>query len=280
MTPQVFGQFLNTPLAINERGLRSMLATAQVYRQQQGRLDINAAEQREVTRDRLGNLIPAAEIREDGTACIPLKGVVSRGLGPMGEYYGFLDIEKFQAAVADAIDNSQVRRIAINVDSPGGTVLGTRDAAELVAKASAVKPTMVYTGGLMASAAYYIGSAANVIYSGSSAMVGSIGVFTYMADDSKMWEDCGITWIVARSGKLKGAGIDKITEEQLAMIQEEIDGLGEEFRSFVEERRDISRDDMQGQMFSGLMASQRGFVHGLAHSFNEALSRFKTNNEG
>lgn len=274
MTPQVFGQFLNVPLAINERGLRSLLTTAQTFREDSKTVEIPKGETIEL--DRMGNRIRRAEVMSDGTAYIPLKGVVSRGLGPMGEYYGFLDIGKFAAQVDEAKKNPAAQRIAIDIDSPGGTVLGTRDAAELVAEAAQAKPTMVYTDGLMASAAYYIGSAAHAIYSGSSAQVGSIGVYTYLADDTKFWEEeCGTTWIVARSGKMKGMGIDAVTDEQIAMLQEEIDVLGEEFRSFVEQRRTISREDMEGQMFSGLQASQRGFVQGLAHTFSEALSRFK-----
>lgn len=274
MTPDVFGQFLNTPLAVNEQGLRALMATGRLYLDSQQSDAPQFAE--DPTHDRAGRVIPKVQIYEDGTARIPLKGVVSKGLGPAGKYWGMLDIAEFADAVQEAIDNPKVLRIGIDIDSPGGTVIGTRDAAEIVERAAKVKPTMVFTDGIMASAAYYIASAADFIVSGSSAYVGSIGVFTYFADEEKMWEECGIRWVVARSGKLKGMGIDKITEEQLAMLQAEVDSLGEEFRSFVERKRAISREDMEGQMFSGLQALERGFVHANARTFTEAVQRFKS----
>lgn len=272
-----FSQFLRFPLAIDTRALESIQHDAS--QAQENGPDFSAGF--EVSHDRYGNAI-AQPYMVNGTAVIPLIGTMSNGLGPLGEYYGYADISKFRERVAAAAADPAVSKIAINVNSPGGSVLGTRDAAEVVAKAAESKPLMAYASGLMASASYYAVAGANAIYTGSSAIVGSIGVITMVVDASEFYEGVGYKLHVMRSGDKKALGaygVDKMDEAKLASVQSDIDALGGEFRQFVQSFRSVSDEDLQGQTFSGIQAVERGFAHGIANSFEEALSRFSSINQ-
>lgn len=225
--------------------------------------------------DHLGNMLPQPSILEDRTGYVPLYGVVSKGLGPLGKYYGFTEITDFTRAVEAFTEDSRVERLALDIASPGGTVLGTREAAEAVADAARVKPVLCYTDHMLASAAYYIGAASSYLYVSPSSIVGSIGVYSYILDDSAAWENEGCVWIVFRSGAMKGVGLDRVNEEQKAVLQSEVDRLGVEFRDWVSQHMpEVSAEDMDGRTYNGQVAVQRGFAHATARSFNEALSRF------
>lgn len=276
MNPSIIGQFTNVPLALIESRIESVIQSIKAMATKSGEIKISASH------DWYGNEIKRAKI-ENGVAIIPLRGVVSKGLGPLGEYFGFLDVSRFTADVASAISDPNVKRIAIDCASPGGTVLGTRDAAEMVAKAAKAKPTMVYTDDLMASAAYYIAAGANTITVSGGSYVGSVGVYTIMLDATQFWQEMGAKFHVIRSGDHKAIGargVDPLDDDKLAKVQSEIDALGEEFRAWVNAYRTIDASVLQGQVFTGHKAIEHGFADNHANTFSEALTAFantKTN---
>jgi signal peptide peptidase SppA len=217
--------------------------------------------------------VPKAYIAEDGTGVIPIAGVIGKGLSPIEKMTGAVDVN----AIADAIDefsaNPQVTRIAFQVSSPGGTVTGVEELANKVRNIS--KPTMAYTDSEMASAAYWIASAADKVVASPSSTVGSIGVYMTVADMTEMAKAQGIKMVVIKSGKFKGAGIPgtSLSEEQVANLQQGVDEIHADFKaSVLQTRKLVKAEDMEGQVFSGKQAAQRNLVTGLADSFNEAVS--------
>ena len=267
-------QFLTDPLSISERGAAAIMSAFHHLKS----IDLNTANiiQQDPATDVMGNTIEQSRILEDGTGVVPLKGMVTKGLGRLGMLLGFTDVGRFRDSVLDMTANPNVRAIALDIASPGGSVIGVRDAAEVVAEATEVKPVMAYTDDMAASAAYYIGAGATSFVAGSGAMVGSIGVYAVVIDWSEMEKDIGIKVHVFRSGAMKGFGIDGISEEQEKLFQDVIDTLGEQFRTFVETHREVSRDDMEGQVFTGLEAAQKGLVTGLAHNLGQAIVGFQS----
>jgi ClpP class serine protease len=226
--------------------------------------------------DYFGNPVPRMFVRPDATAVIPVKGMLTKGLGNMVDYYGLADYDRIQHWLDIALDDERVKRAALFVASPGGMTIGGTETAEAILRFSARKPIMAFTDFQACSAAYKLSAACDFIVATRSADVGSVGTFAYMPDATRYWQEMGIEWLVFRSGAFTGAGIDKFTEEQKAEIQREIDSLGTMFRNFVRSRRPgINEEDLQGQVFNGQDALEHGFVHGLANNFEEALSRFK-----
>ena len=271
MNQRIIQQFTAMPLALGESHLHGLVASIRAMVASEPKTDLSA-----LSYDWLGNEIPATSM-SDGVMTIPLHGVVAKGLGPLGKFFGFLDVGEFTAQVESAAQDPDVGMIALSIASPGGTVLGTRTAAEAVANAAQSKPVLAYTDDMMTSAAYYIGVGANQVMVGSGAAVGSVGVFTYLLDSTQFFEDRGVKAFIIRSGDKKAIGaydIDKLDEEKLAIVQEEVDAFGAEFRGFVQSHRAISDDNLQGQYFSGEESTRRNFADRTARTLSEALRSF------
>jgi len=281
MTPLLYNQFLTVPLAIDERHVAALAASMRnITAGPQDGDDDNRKYTtfiaRGFTHDFYGNKIPRAHT-DNGVSTIPLSGVVSRGLGPLGEFFGFTDVGIFTASVQAAAADPKVEKIQLMIDSPGGTVVGTRDAAQAVAAAARVKPVVAYSAGLMASAAYYIAAGATKIMAGSSAIVGSVGVITAVMDARAFYESHGITLTVFRSGEQKALGAyggDEIDAEKAAYIQAEIDSIGAEFRGFVQGHRLIKDAALRGQTFTGEAAIAENLIDGIANTFADAQRLF------
>ena len=222
--------------------------------------------------------VPKAYIAEDGTGVIPIAGVIGKGLSPLEKMTGAVDVNAIADAIDDYSTNPQVTRIAFQVSSPGGTVTGVEELANKVRNIS--KPTMAYTDSEMASAAYWIASAADKVVASPSSTVGSIGVYMTVADMTEMAKAQGIKMVVIKSGKFKGAGIPgtSLSEEQIANLQDSVDAIHADFKAaVVQTRKLVKPEDMEGQVFSGKQAAQRGLVTGLADSFNEAVAMWAEN---
>ena len=211
----------------------------------------------------------------DGIGVIPVVGVIGKGLSPLEKMMGAADVDEISDAVDAFAANPEVEKIAFQVSSPGGTVTGVEELANKIRGLD--KPTMAYTDSEMASAAYWIGSAADRVLASPSSTVGSIGVYLAIPDFSKAAEMAGIKMVVLKSGKFKGAGIEgtSLNADQIENLQASVDAIHADFKAAVNmKRKMVKADAMEGQTFSGKQASQNGLVTGLADSFTEALAKF------
>jgi len=108
-----------------------------------------------------------------------------------------------------------------------------------------------------------------------SATVGSIGVYMAIPDVSKAYESMGVRMDVIKSGTLKGAGIEgtSLSEAQRANLQEQVNAIHADFKAAVlGKRRSVEASDMEGQVFSGKVAAQKGLVTGLTSSFQQLIA--------
>ena len=231
--------------------------------------------------DMLAQLFGAAPepyILEDGTGVIPIAGVIGKGLSPLERMMGSTDVDVVMEQIDQMSANPSVQRIAFHVSSPGGTVTGVE---ELANKVRGLKvPTMAYTDSEMASAAYWIASAADRVVAAPSASVGSIGVYMAIPDYSKAAEMQGLKMVVIKSGKFKGAGIEgtSLTADQVENLQASVDSIHGDFKAAVQmKRKMVQAPTMEGQTFSGKQAAGVGLVTGLADTFAQAVAQFGGN---
>ena len=76
--------------------------------------------------------------------------------------------------IKTADKSEKIDAIILHIDSPGGTVDGTSDLAEIVKNTS--KPILAFADGMMGSAAMWIGSATKeIIAANNKTQAGSIG---------------------------------------------------------------------------------------------------------
>jgi signal peptide peptidase SppA len=222
--------------------------------------------------------VPKAYIAEDGTGVIPIAGVIGKSLSPLEKMTGAVDVSDISETIDEYAMNPQVTRIAFQVSSPGGTVTGVEELANKVRNIA--KPTMSYSDTEMASAAYWVAAAADKVVASPSSSVGSVGVYMVVADYSEAAKAEGIKMIVIKAGQHKAIGVPgaEVTDAHQAHLQEGVDEIHADFKAAVlKTRKMVKAEDMEGQVFSGKQAAQRGLVTGLADSFNEAVSMWAEN---
>jgi signal peptide peptidase SppA len=201
--------------------------------------------------------------------------VIGKNLTPIERMMGAVDVNDLSDAVDAFSANPEVEKVAFQISSPGGTVTGVEELANKIRGLG--KPTLAYTDSEMASAAYWIGSAADRVVASPSATVGSIGVYIAIPDYSAAAEMAGIKMVVLKSGKFKGAGIEgtSLNPDQIENLQASVDTIHGEFKDAVlMKRKMVKAEAMEGQTFSGKQAAAQGLVTGLADSFSEALRSF------
>jgi signal peptide peptidase SppA len=200
----------------------------------------------------------------DGVATISITGPL---LPTTDEFdrvmLGATSLDEVRSTFERAAADPAVKSIVLNIDSPGGTVRGTPEAADAIFEASKIKPVHAHTSGTMASAAYWLGSQATSVSMTRSASVGSIGVMVPHIDQSKRAEMLGVKVELFTTGKFKAAGFPgtSLTESQRELIQERIDQVFGEFKSAVTRQgRKIPAEAMQGQTFYGPQAESLGLA--------------------
>jgi ClpP class serine protease len=196
--------------------------------------------------------------RENGEAVINIRGILTPTPDFFAEFFGeenttYPDI---QEAVAAAEMDPAVDRIRFDIDSPGGTVAGAFDTADILAGCR--KKTRARILGQAASAAYLLASQAGTIEAASpAAMVGSIGIVATAYLDP---ERVDIT-----STEAPDKRPDLSTDQGRQVIREQLDGLhGILVEKIAAGRRTtpeaVNRDFGRGRMILAQDALGRGMI--------------------
>jgi signal peptide peptidase SppA len=218
--------------------------------------------------------IPQAEMI-DGVMHIPIGGPIGRGLGKFEKGAGAVDTQDLADEIDVAEDDSMVRAILFDIDSPGGMLQGTPELADRIARCQ--KPTIAFSAGQMCSAAYWIGCACDYLYATRSADIGSIGVYVPFLDQSAALKAMGLEVQVFSSGKFKGMGVPgtALSKDQKEFMLARVGEIARLFQSHVSTNRpDSSEDDMQGQVFLAEAALSKGLVDAVVADKAEALEMF------
>ena len=209
-------------------------------------------------------------VTSDGIATIAIQGVIARRANmvngssqPKGT-----SIEQIDAELSRALEDDAVRAIVLDIDSPGGAVGGVSEFAQRVR--TSPKPVFALADGMAASAAYWIGSAAQRMVATRASAVGSIGVYAVMDDMHRRFESAGVHSTLVASGPRKGAGTPgtNVTEEHIASLRETIDAYAKVFFGDVQSARALTAEQLAavttGQVWIGEQAVSLGLVDAIA----------------
>lgn len=161
--------------------------------------------------------------RGKSIAIVSMRGVALYDLEMQPMCFSTLNLARVMTAL---VADETVGTIILDVDSPGGAVTGTQEAADAVwAARQAGKVVVALVSPLCASAAYWIASQANEIVAVPSADIGSIGVFMAHTDCSAWNEQQGlkVTYIFAGKYKVEGNSDEPLSDEARAYYQSEVD---------------------------------------------------------
>lgn len=215
----------------------------------------------------------------DKIAILPLFGVISQRMNMMTAVSGGTSTEVFGSRFRAAVADESVVAIVIEVDSPGGSINGLEELANDIYNARGTKPIIAVANPMMASAAYWIASAADSIYVAPGGAVGSIGVIAEHSDFSKMEEEQGIKTTLITSSRFKGEGHPSkpLSSSAQQHMQNVVNEFGATFVSTVARHRDVDEETVrsdfgQGRMLLGPAALEAGMVDGIA-TLREVLAQ-------
>lgn len=221
------------------------------------------------------------EVMSNGVGVINVSGALAKRLNLFSAISGGTSMQMIGNAFEEAMSDPQVRAIVLSIDSPGGTVAGTQELAGKIMQARGQgKEIVAVASGLMASAAYWIGSAADKIYiTDQTTNVGSIGVVATHVDVSKREEQQGVKTTEITAGKYKriASSYEPLTKEGKSTIQAQVDYLYSVFINDVAAHRGVSVDKVLSDMadariFIGQQAVDAGLVDGI-ESFDSVVAR-------
>ena len=216
---------------------------------------------------------------QDGVAVIPVYGVLDKRMNLMMDMSGGTSTELLARDIRQALEDPQVESLLLDVESPGGSVDGTKEVADLIRTARGNgKPIVAYANGLMASAAYWIGSAADAVVANETAQVGSIGVAMMHIDRSGMDEKLGLKRTAIYAGKYKRLASDEkpLSDEGQKYLQGMVDDFYGIFLEAVAQNRGVDPETVHermadGRLFIGKKALKAGLVDKIG-TFDDALS--------
>ncbi|WP_009963151.1 S49 family peptidase [Verrucomicrobium spinosum] len=255
--PRLAAKLFRSPLLL-DAGVRWSFETALLARMgaavaQSSALEGKAPDSR--TADIYGTFQNVAIIRIDG--------VIDKRLAALeAECFGGVDLEVIDEALQQAEHDRAVTHVVLDIHSPGGGVTGTPETAARIARLAQTKEVHAFVNCQACSAAYWLASQADVIAAAPSSCIGSIGVYMALLDETRALEMEGYTVNLIKAGKHKamGASFQKLTDEERAIFQGQVDSIYADFKKAVTASRRIADSTMQGQSFDGKTALKLGLV--------------------
>lgn len=192
---------------------------------------------------------------------------------------GGTSTERVANSFRSAMNDPSVVGIILNVDSPGGNVHGVQALADEIHRARGRKPIVAQVNSTMASAAYWLGAAADEIVMSPGAQAGSIGVYALHRDVSAAADKEGVkmTFVSAGKYKVEGNAYEPLADEAREAIQGQVDSYYGDFTGSVAKYRGVKATDVRNGFGEGRMLKDASAVKaGLADrigTFDDTLRR-------
>ena len=202
---------------------------------------------------------------EEYIAIVKVEGTIQeqQATGILEQKAGYLHSDTM-TYIDELMGDENNRGILLYVDSPGGTVYESEELYQKLQeyKETTGNPIWGYMAHYAASGGYMASMAADKIYANKNTTTGSIGVIMSGYDMTGLYEKLGIHYVSITSGENKDSS--RMTEEQIAIYQEQIDECYENFVDIVEEGRGMSEEEVKaladGRTYTALQAEKNGLI--------------------
>src|SRR5436189_687952 len=208
-----------------------------------------------------------ARVSLDKIAVITMRGLISTSIpGNVSDSM----VDDMRAALQQARDDSRVKAIVLEIDSPGGEVTASDEIYSAVVKTRARKPVVVYMDSLTASGGYYIACGGKFLMANETTITGSIGVIIQTLNYEQLFNKIGLASVVFKSGKFKDIlnGARPMTPEERELIQSFVMQTYDKFLGIVSKERSLPADMLRntiadGRILSGKEALNNKLIDGL-----------------
>lgn len=191
-------------------------------------------------------------------AVLPVQGVIVPRASVWGDLFGGeAAMDRFGVAIDAAANDPDVSRIILNINSPGGYVSGTPEAAAKIANAARKKPVVAVAEHMAASAAYWLASQATELVVAPSGEAGSIGVLAAHVDIVEAERKAGIktTLITSNQSPHKSElwPYVALSDDARADMQREVNAIAKEFIGAVAKGRGVTSAAVEAKYGGGRM---------------------------
>jgi protease IV len=227
---------------------------------------------REILVERGARMVP------DRIALITMRGLISSSIpGNVSDSM----VEDMRLALQQARDDTRVKAIVLEIDSPGGEVTAADQIYNAVTKARARKPVVIYMDSLAASGGYYIACGGKYLMANETTITGSIGVIIQTLNYEQLFNKIGLASVVFKSGKFKDIlnGARPMTPEERELIQSFVMQSYDKFLGIVSKERSLPADMLRnniadGRILSGKEALNDKLIDGLGQ-LEDAFAKAK-----
>jgi protease-4 len=214
-------------------------------------------------------------------ARIPVSGVIMRETDDSLFGVGVDRVEATIRQIRAAQNDSAVKAIILEVDSPGGAISPTDEIYRALSdfRASAKgRKVVVLVRGLAASGGYYVAMASDWIIAEPTALLGSISVIMQTLNWKGLSEKIGVQDVTIKSGKNKDLlnPFREVNPEHVSMLQAMVDHLHRYFVNIVKKGRDIDEAALKelcdGRVFSAEEAQKLKLIDQTGY-WSDALDK-------
>lgn len=200
---------------------------------------------------------------------IPVKGAISSTGSSTPLQDGGASSTKILELLKRADENPSVKAIILEIDSPGGAVIPSKEVTEKILEIE--KPVVALIRGTGASGAYWIASASDWIVADELSVVGSIGVVSSYLEFSGLLEEYGVTYQRLVTGEFKDTKtpFKELTSKEEEYLMKKLQGIHNYFVEDVAANRNMSVAKVgrlaTGEFFLGQEAMELGLIDELGN---------------
>jgi protease-4 len=194
---------------------------------------------------------------------------------------GGIPAEDTVEVLRSLLNDSHVKAVILDINSPGGSLVGSYVLEEAVKRLAAKKPVIAVCEEECASGAYLVASAADKIYVNPGTLTGSIGVIISYLDFAGYLKKYNITYVAIKSGKYKdmASPYRHLTEYEREKLQEIVNRSYKLLVSIIERNRKLNLSSLpeyirDGGVVDGYQAIKYRLADGLG-SLMQVLQEVK-----
>ncbi len=202
--------------------------------------------------------------KSKNVAVIPIEGPImnNKQLGLLTSKVASSD--EIVKLINDAKKDKTIRGIVFKINSPGGTVVGSKEIGEAIKKLG--KPSVSVIREVGASGGYWIASTTDYIIADEMSITGSIGVVGAGLEFSGLMEKYGVAYNRLIAGEFKDTGTPyrEMTDEEEKMMLGKLALIHDAFIREVSTNRNMTYDSVKkianGEFYLGVQAKELGLI--------------------
>ena len=158
----------------------------------------------------------------DKVAIIPIEGPIMSSISASPFGGNVVDSETIVDLIKEASEAKNVKAIILEINSPGGTVVASKEIARAVSELEVPVVSVIREVG--ASGAYWIATASDYIIADEMSITGSIGVNGGYLEFSGLMDEYGVGYEEMTAGKYKDMGnkYEKLSSKERKIMQKKL----------------------------------------------------------